>query len=75
MCGFVLFMQYLHAVAHRELYTMARCSTIISTFFESLVSVGHYRLHSLVHGQVTIIFVVSVCLFVQSFTQPSSSLI
>jgi len=26
----------------------------------------------LVHGQVTIIFVVSVCLFVQSFSQPSS---
>jgi len=25
----------------------------------------------LVHGQVTIIFVVSVCLFVQSFSQPS----
>jgi len=25
----------------------------------------------LVHGQVTIIFVVSVCLFVQSFPQPS----
>ena len=28
--------------------------------------------HFLVHGQVTIIFVVSVCLFVQSFSQPSS---
>jgi len=27
--------------------------------------------HSLVHGQVTIIFVVSVCLFVQRFSQPS----
>jgi len=26
----------------------------------------------LVHGQVTIIFVVSVCLFVQSFSEPSS---
>ena len=30
------------------------------------------RLFLLVHGQVTIIFVVSVCLFVQSFSQPSS---
>jgi len=28
--------------------------------------------HLLVHGQVTIIFVVSVCLFVQSFSRPSS---
>ena len=27
--------------------------------------------HLLVHGQVTTIFVVSVCLFVQSFSQPS----
>jgi len=28
-------------------------------------------LSQLVHGQVTIIFVVSVCLFVHSFSQPS----
>ena len=54
-------------------------------FFESLdllVSTGHVILMMvvlLVHGQVTIIFVVSVglsvclfvCLFVQSFSQPS----
>jgi len=29
------------------------------------------RRYVLVHGQLTIIFVVSVCLFVQSFSQPS----
>jgi len=31
-----------------------------------------WRHDILVHGQVTIIFVVFVCLFVQSFSQPSS---
>ena len=40
-----------------------------------VIATGHmrdfiYRL-MLVHSQVTIIFVVSVCLFVQSFSQPS----
>jgi len=39
-------------------------------------SAGHYIfalwfVFLLVHGQVTIIFVVSVCLFVLSFSQPS----
>jgi len=44
-----------------------------------LASQGPYKLRGptfwkaiLVHGQVTIIFIVSVCLFVQSFSQPSS---
>jgi len=36
------------------------------------VTKGMQLVKLLVHGQVTIIFVVSVCLFVQSFSQPSS---
>jgi len=44
------------------------------SFFVFFVSLGMIFKHCaiLVHGQVTIIFVVSVCLFVQSFSQPSS---
>jgi len=44
------------------------------TGLDSLVTVSRFYLHAvlLVHSQVTIIFVVSGCLFVQSFSQPSS---
>jgi len=37
----------------------------------SKINVPKHNILKLVHGQVTIIFVVSVCLFVQSFSQPS----
>jgi len=39
--------------------------------WRSCCSMERQKFLLLVHGQVTIIFVVSVCLFVSSFSQPS----
>jgi len=58
--------------SHTRLWLVALNAAKSSKFFVVITSGKAWKsLGILVHGQVTIIFVVSVCLFVQSFSQPS----
>ena len=51
------------------------CSTVRAIIFFTMFTFSHFLFDFLVHSQVTVIFVLSVglsvCLFVQSFSQPS----
>jgi len=65
----------LRVVISQVLYAVRVVCNASTHRWDAMIAVSDTAMSccELVHGQVTIIFVVSVCLFVQSFSEPSSN--